>query len=94
MLIDNLPPDARTVLKASGPAAEWSTTDYLIAQVVDELRLSNHMFNIANFKHDKRPEAPKPVERPYKQPEEQAPEKRFATTSELAAFVKNVNDAL
>lgn len=41
----------------------WSTTDYLLAHVVDLLQVSNYQFALANSRH--RPaQKPKPLPRP------------------------------
>ena len=58
-LIQHLPPDAATVAAISGPAAQWGSTEYLLALVVDAL-------HVANWQRvgDKKAKAPTPLPRP------------------------------
>lgn len=58
-LIQHLPPDAATVAAVSGPAAQWGSTEYLLALVVDAL-------NVGNWQRigDKKAPKPTPLPRP------------------------------
>lgn len=104
VLVEKLPADAATVREASGPAASWSATEYLLAHVIDELRAANWLYSCAHTEKGKpMPDQPEPFKRPYVDTTKSqgsvspvtspAPTKRFATTSELAAFIQKVNRA-
>ncbi|MCT4355835.1 DUF5361 domain-containing protein [Streptomyces sp. Je 1-79] len=65
VLIKHMPRDSALLSETDGEAAEWSTTDYLLAAVVDHLAVSNWMFSTVNSGEDSEPmDPPKPVPRP------------------------------
>ncbi|GGZ15407.1 hypothetical protein GCM10010387_04670 [Streptomyces inusitatus] len=78
MLLRHLPRDSAIARELNGEAAEWSPTDYLLAQVIDQLAESNWMFATVNRDEDSDPlDFPKPVTRPGQKPSpapEPAPE--------------------
>lgn len=97
MLIEHLPPDAATVLAVSGPIAEWSTTEYLLAQIFDALAIGNWQRG-----QGKDADRPKPFPRPgeranpktlQEQRTKDAP-KKFATPSELRGFVDSLHQSV
>lgn len=55
-------PGRSALCSAVNEAAEWGTSEHLLATLVDELALSNYLFISANSKQ--RPPQPKPVRRP------------------------------
>ncbi|GAA2238503.1 hypothetical protein GCM10010232_26610 [Streptomyces amakusaensis] len=69
MLLRHLPRDSAVARELNGEAAEWSPTDYLLAQVIDQLAESNWMFATVNRDEDSDPlDFPKPVPRPGQKP--------------------------
>ena len=70
VLVSQLPREAR-VIQAEVPAAVWSSTDYLLARVVDELAVGNWLYQTVHSK--KPPPQPKPLQRPGVE-EEKEPE--------------------
>lgn len=56
-LIEKLPPGSRTYQAVGGARATWSTTEYMLANVVDAL-------NAANWQRAGKGPRPKPVKRP------------------------------
>lgn len=65
MLVRHLPHDSALLKELHGEAAEWSLTDYLLANVVDRLAEANWMFAMVNRDEDSEPlEYPEPVSRP------------------------------
>ncbi|MFI2210013.1 hypothetical protein [Streptomyces sp. NPDC020141] len=65
VLLRHLPRDSAVARELHGEAAEWSPTDYLLAQVIDQLAESNWMFATVNRDEDSDPlDFPKPVSRP------------------------------
>ncbi|OEV28691.1 hypothetical protein AN220_00670 [Streptomyces nanshensis] len=71
-------------------AAEWETTEHLLAALVDELALSNYMFQLVNFKGT--PALPEPINRPGgddKKPGEtrkpKKPAQEFASPEKVAS---------
>ncbi|MFE7572418.1 hypothetical protein ACFU76_36690, partial [Streptomyces sp. NPDC057539] len=65
VLLQHLPRDSAVARELHGEAAEWSPTDYLLAQVIDQLAESNWMFATVNRDEDSDPlDFPKPVPRP------------------------------
>ncbi|WP_374005169.1 hypothetical protein [Streptomyces ipomoeae] len=65
VLVKYLPRDSATLQELHGEAANWSVTDYLLANVVDQLSEANWMFATVNRDEDAEPlEYPRPVPRP------------------------------
>ncbi|MFJ3581654.1 hypothetical protein ACIPPS_05335 [Streptomyces sp. NPDC090127] len=65
VLIKHMPRDSALLSETDGEAAEWSTTDYLLAAVVDHLAVANWMFSSVNSAEDSEPlDPPRPVPRP------------------------------
>jgi len=61
VLLSQLPQQART-LRLIDEAAEWSTTDYLLAAVIDHVAWNTWVLSAVNSKTA--PRKPEPVERP------------------------------
>lgn len=59
MLVRHLPPESDTARAELGPVVDWSTTDHLLANVLDVLVEANWQ-----RAGDKKVPHPKPVERP------------------------------
>ncbi|WP_344500052.1 hypothetical protein [Streptomyces enissocaesilis] len=65
VLIKHMPRDSALLSETDGEAADWSTTDYLLAAVVDHLAAANWMFASVHSDEDSEPpEQPVPVPRP------------------------------
>ncbi|MFI5533756.1 hypothetical protein ACIA8O_34995 [Kitasatospora sp. NPDC051853] len=65
VLIKHLPRDSALTRELHGEAADWSTTDYLLANVVDHLAVANWMFATINRDEEADPlDPPEPVVRP------------------------------
>ncbi|WP_457032608.1 hypothetical protein [Kitasatospora sp. P5_F3] len=65
VLIKHLPRDSALTRELHGDAADWSTTDYLLANVVDHLAVANWMFATINRDEEAEPlDPPEPVTRP------------------------------
>ncbi|MGW0560445.1 hypothetical protein ACWDZ4_07370 [Streptomyces sp. NPDC003016] len=65
VLIKHMPRDSALLSETDGEAADWSTTDYLLAAVVDHLAAANWMFASVHSDEDSEPpERPVPVSRP------------------------------
>ncbi|MCP9957757.1 MULTISPECIES: hypothetical protein [Streptomyces] len=65
VLIKHMPRDSALLTETDGEAADWSTTDYLLAAVVDHLAAANWMFASVHSDEDAEPpERPVPVPRP------------------------------
>lgn len=65
MLIEHLPADSALGVSLHGEAARWSTTDHLLAAVVDHLAIANWMFATVNGDPDgEQAPYPEPVPRP------------------------------
>jgi hypothetical protein len=60
VFLDNSPADSAFAMSLGGESAVWSTTDYLLANVVDELRTANWQRS-SNANEGNRP---KPIPRP------------------------------
>jgi len=74
VLVRHLPRDSATLREIHADAADWSVTDYLLANAVDQLAEANWMFATVNRDEDAdAPEYPKPVPRPGAGEPEQAP---------------------
>lgn len=69
VLVKHMPRDSALLSETDGEAAEWSTTDYLLAAVVDHLAAANWMFaSVHSDENADPPEQPVPVPRPGDQP--------------------------
>jgi hypothetical protein len=55
-------PGRSALCGAVNESAEWETSEHLLAALIDELALSNYMFQKVNFKAE--PNVPQPVKRP------------------------------
>ncbi|MFE1308560.1 hypothetical protein [Streptomyces sp. NPDC058755] len=65
VLVRHLPRDSALLRELHGEAAEWTTTDHLLAAAVDQLAEANWMFAMVNRDEDSEPpEYPQPVPRP------------------------------
>ncbi|WP_328674603.1 hypothetical protein [Streptomyces sp. NBC_00328] len=65
ILVRHLPRDSALLREVQGEAAEWSLTDYLLANVVDQLAEANWMFAMVNRDEDAEPlDYPEPLPRP------------------------------
>ncbi|WP_374986304.1 hypothetical protein [Streptomyces fradiae] len=65
VLVKHMPRDSALLSETDGEAADWSTTDYLLAAVVDHLAAANWMFASVHSDEDADPpERPVPVPRP------------------------------
>lgn len=82
-LIRHLPRESALVQSTVGEPAQWGTTDYLLASVVDGLNELIYVTISANSKS--RPQRPEPVRRPrLDAADDESP--RMARPSEIAAF--------
>ncbi|GAA3045089.1 hypothetical protein GCM10020229_65380 [Kitasatospora albolonga] len=74
VLIKHLPRDSALTRELHGEAADWSTTDYLLANVVDHLAVANWMFATINRDEEADPlDPPEPVVRPGQEDEDGSP---------------------
>ncbi|MEV0494788.1 hypothetical protein [Streptomyces atratus] len=65
VLVRHLPRDSALAHSLHGEASEWTTTDHLLAVVVDQLAEANWMFATVNRDEDTEPiDPPQPVPRP------------------------------
>ncbi|MFC7217088.1 hypothetical protein ACFQLX_02705 [Streptomyces polyrhachis] len=65
VLVRHLPRDSAVARATQGETAEWSLTDYLLAQAVDHLAEANWMTATIHRDEDAEPlDYPKPVPRP------------------------------
>ncbi|RVU27434.1 hypothetical protein EOT10_09735 [Streptomyces antnestii] len=65
VLLRHLPRDSALAHSLHGEAAEWATTDHLLAAVVDQLAEANWMFATVNRDEDSNPlDPPQPIPRP------------------------------
>ena len=65
VLVRHLPADSAFARVREGESAEWSTTDHLLAAVVDHLAIGNWMYASVNRDEDTpAPDPPVPVPRP------------------------------
>lgn len=65
LLLERAALDSEYAREVVGPQARWSTTEYLLANLIDAVQVGNWQFAAANTpKGKQRPERPKPVERP------------------------------
>jgi hypothetical protein len=65
VLIEHLPPGSSLARAMHGEAAAWTTTEHLLAAVVDQLAVANWMFATVNRDADAEPlPYPEPVARP------------------------------
>ncbi|MEU0831035.1 hypothetical protein ACNPQM_08165 [Streptomyces sp. NPDC056231] len=95
MLVQHLPRDSALARDLHGEAAEWSVTDHLLANAVDQLTVANWMFATVNRDMDSEPlDCPEPTPRPGTTPDADstAPEdtatteNALPTPAELSAF--------
>lgn len=85
-MVRGLPADSATA-RAIEPTLQWGATEYLLAHVLDVLRVSNWLTVEANKKKGARNPYPKPVPRPG-EPEEHAPQRM--TGHELSNWLQKV----
>ncbi|WP_411577264.1 hypothetical protein [Streptomyces sp. HUAS TT20] len=65
MLVRHLPRDSALLRELHGEAADWTTTDHLLAAVVDQLAESNWMFATVHRDEDSEPlDPPQSLRRP------------------------------
>ncbi|MET7514214.1 hypothetical protein ABZS88_12165 [Streptomyces sp. NPDC005480] len=65
VLVRHLPRDSALPRELHGEAAEWTTSDHLLAAVVDQLAEANWMFATVNRDEDAEPiDPPQPLPRP------------------------------
>ncbi|WP_405479526.1 hypothetical protein [Streptomyces sp. NBC_00009] len=73
VLVRHMPRDSALAQGLHGNTAEWTTTDHLLAAVVDYLAEANWMFATVNRDEDAEPlEPPAPVPRPGAAAEDEA----------------------
>jgi hypothetical protein len=87
VLVRHLPHDSALLKELHGEAAEWSLTDHLLANVVDQLAEANWMFATVNRDEDSEPlEYPAPVPRPGSELATAEKQTGVPTAEELALF--------
>lgn len=67
-------------------AAEWDTSDYLLARISDALEMSNYLFMKANASDSSNLPLPEPLPRPGHEYEEQGPAYEHASGEEVSNF--------
>ncbi|GAA3136667.1 hypothetical protein GCM10010466_29350 [Planomonospora alba] len=88
-LVSSLPYDSATHKAVLGEAAAWGSIEHLLAATVDELRVSNWLFQRVNFEQNPPTPAPEPLPRPglSSAPEPEPEHTKFLTATELRSYL-------